>query len=238
MKCLLKLFSSLVFHFSTYKILPNSCDVLLSCVPSRSSWEAVCPLSRKSNPWAEHRSCLPSILTQALKEEMGNSQSNEITSSRSALGCGEHAPLLGEWENVCVCQIPPKKAPGGAIMMPMAGWCLWSTKFIGVVLREAILRWKIPYHVTNHSTQVCQHWQTHFGNTQNSIILAKLPHPWQITGCLLENISSQSCYFLFFSYIYVPSIFPSWQRPGVFWEGLKIGFISTECYLVVGQGCN
>lgn len=186
----------------------------------------------------EHMSWLPYILTKTLKEKMGSLQSNEITSQQWCSWMWGACSSPWKVRNAHGFHRHHQKShPGGTIMMPMTEWCLWST-MIGVVLREANLRWKIQYHITNYPTQVCQLWQTPFGNTKNSIILAKLPHPWQITGCLLENISSQSCHFLFFSYVYVPSIFPSWQRPNVFWEGLKIGFCSTERYLVVGQGCN
>lgn len=115
----------------------------------------------------EHMSWLPSTLTKTLREEMANSQSDEISSQQ---GCSwMWGACSSPWgvRNICVFHRYHQKSQprGEAIMVPRTEWCLWSTKLIGVVLREANLRWKISYHITHHPTQVCQHWQAPFGNT-------------------------------------------------------------------------
>lgn len=112
MKCLLKLSSSLVFHFSTYKILLNNCDVFLCCVPSRSSWESVCPLCRKLpfkplNTWA---GCHPFWLRLSERRWVSHSP-KRFPASRDVLGCGE---LLREWETfVCFTDTTKKATLGG-----------------------------------------------------------------------------------------------------------------------------
>lgn len=147
-------------------------------------------------------------------------------------------PPLGEWETLMHFTYTTKKATRGEQL-----WCLW--------LGDAYCWWWLGwcseqqtqderFHITLPTTQPkCAN-----KINRNPLETHRIQLFWlyyHIHGKLQAvywKISSQSCHFLFFSSVYVPSIFTSWQRLSVFWEGLKIGFCSTERYLVVGQGCN
>lgn len=120
MKCLLKLSSSLVFYFSTYKTLSSNCDVFLSYVPSRT-WVALCPLSRNLpfKPLSTWAGCHPLWLRLSERRWLTRSLMR-FPASRGVLGCGERAPLLGEWETfVCFTDTTKKANPGGKQL-----WCL------------------------------------------------------------------------------------------------------------------
>lgn len=125
MKCLLKLSSSLVFHFLTHKTLPNNCDVFLSCVPSRSSWEAVCPLSRNSpfkplNTWA---GCHPFWLRQR-----GHGQPTVWWDFQTAGGFLDVESVLlslGSEKHLCVSQIPSKNPPQGESNYGAYDWVMF-----------------------------------------------------------------------------------------------------------------
>lgn len=125
MKCLLKLSFSLIFHFSTYKIFSGNCDVFVSYFPLRSSWEAVCLLSRKlaiQTPWTHELAAIHfDSGWQRLSKRSWVSWSPMILPvSNGVLGCGEYAPLLVEWETFVYFTNTTKKATKGEHL-----WCLW-----------------------------------------------------------------------------------------------------------------
>lgn len=159
--------------------------------------------------------------------------------SNGILGCGEHASPLEEWETfIYFTYITKKTSRREQIQCLWLGdaydpW--WLGWFSEQQTRDEIFHIILPTAQSKYANKInIKLLETH--RIQLFWLNYHIHGELQVVCWKISPLSP--AIFLFFSSVYIPSIFPSWQRPTVFWEGLKIGFCSTEHYLVVVWGCN